>query len=72
MPLARVAADLLEASQAALADADIPDGGYRWVEAVETLSPQAEPLPRTVFDGPRDRRFAATDDRTGITEVARP
>lgn len=64
------AAELLRASRLALEEADVPEGGYAWVEVVEALSGEAVPLPRTVFDGPRDRRYAATEDGTGIIEVA--
>lgn len=65
-------AELLAASRLALDAADVPDDWYVWMEVVETLSTKAVALPRNVFDGARDRRFAATDDRSGITEVVVP
>ncbi len=64
------AAELLRASRLALEAADVREGCYTWVEVVEALSEEAVSLPRTVFDGPRDRRYAATLDGTAITEVA--
>ena len=36
----------------------------------ETLSPAAVPLPRDVFDGPRDRRWVPNADRTALIPLS--
>lgn len=44
-----------------------PAGTDTWLTIVETLSESAVPLPRNVFNGPHDRRYTPTPDRTGLT-----
>jgi hypothetical protein len=40
-----------------LAAGDVPSGEYFYVEVVETISRDAVPLPREIFDGSDDRRW---------------
>lgn len=49
-----------EASQGA------PEGDDLFLEVFETLSTEAVPLPRDVFNGPRDRRWIPSADRTAL------
>ncbi|MCJ0875681.1 hypothetical protein, partial [Streptomyces sp. AP-93] len=53
-------AALAEASQGA------PEGDDLFPEIFETLSTEAVPLPREVFNGPRDRRWIPNTDRTAL------
>ncbi|MFI7033682.1 hypothetical protein ACIBK1_33625 [Microbispora rosea] len=46
---------------------EAPTGSDVWLTIVETVSESAVPLPRDVFDGPRDVRYVPTPDRTGLT-----
>lgn len=48
------------------ASKDAPEGDDLYLEVFETVSSTAVPLPRTVFDGPKDRRWIANADRTGL------
>jgi len=48
------------------ASKDAPEGDELYLEVFETLSPRAVPLPRDVFDGPRDRRWIPNADRTAL------
>ncbi|WP_327378872.1 hypothetical protein OG393_33710 (plasmid) [Streptomyces sp. NBC_01216] len=57
--LALVAA-FTEASQ------DAPEGDELFLEVYETLSTEAVPLPRDVFNGPRDRRWIPNTDRSAL------
>jgi hypothetical protein len=60
--LAKIAGESLHEAQARGA---IQDGGYFYAEVFTTLSEAAAPLPRNVFDGPRDTRWdydAATEN----------
>ena len=47
---------------------EVPEGSYRWVEVFDLSGNPTPPgfhgvpLPRSVFDGPRDRWFGFTDD----------
>ncbi|MFB9729557.1 hypothetical protein [Haloechinothrix salitolerans] len=58
-------ADLLAAEKI-----QAPDGGDVFLDVIETMSESATPLPRDVFDGPRDRRFGPNASRTAIVELA--
>lgn len=51
-----LAAGLLE-----VAPTQAPKGDDVYLDVVETISATAAPLPRDIFDGPLDRRFAAND-----------
>ena len=42
---------------------DVPPGYYYRVDVVEAFSDTAVPLPRTIFDGERDRRWVVNRDR---------
>ncbi|MFF2572691.1 hypothetical protein [Streptomyces sp. NPDC058084] len=57
---------------AAFAEAskDAPEGDDIFLEVFETLSDSAVPLPREVFNGPRDRRWVPNADRTAIVPLA--
>lgn len=50
----------------AAAGADAPAGDEIFLEVFETVSTSAVPLPRDVFNGPRDVRWAPNADRTGL------
>jgi hypothetical protein len=43
-----------------------PEGDDLFLEVFETLSTAAAPLPRDVFNGPRDRRWVPNADRTAL------
>jgi hypothetical protein len=47
----------MDRAQEAKARGEIPEGGYFRAEVFTTLSETAAPLPRDVFDGPRDTRW---------------
>jgi hypothetical protein len=51
------------------AHTEAPEGEDVFVDVFETFSDSAVPLPRSVFDGPRDRRFAPNDTRTAIIQL---
>lgn len=53
-----LATQFLESSVEAEDRGDVPDGDYLYVDAIETISPDAVPLPDDFFDGPRDSRYA--------------
>ncbi|MFJ2937939.1 hypothetical protein ACIO8G_34890 [Streptomyces sp. NPDC087219] len=57
---------------AAFAEAskDAPEGDDIFLEVFETLSDSAVPLPRDVFNGPRDRRWVPNPDRTALVPLA--
>lgn len=55
--LYRLANQLDEMQEAALANGEIEDGTYLFVEVFTATSQTAVPLPRDVFDGPRDSRW---------------
>ena len=63
--------DDTESLVAAFAEAskDAPSGDELYLEVFETLSPTAVPLPRSVFAGPRDRRWVPTADRTALVPL---
>jgi hypothetical protein len=48
----------------ALAADDTPSGEYFYVAVVETISHEAVPLPREMFDGERDRRWVFNPDES--------
>ncbi|MER5572380.1 hypothetical protein [Streptomyces massasporeus] len=52
------------------ASRDAPEGDELYLEVFETLSPTAVPLPRDVFDGPRDRRWVPNADRTALIPLS--
>ncbi|MER7688671.1 hypothetical protein [Streptomyces sp. NPDC097610] len=60
--------DDAQALVAAFAEASIeaPEGDELYLEVFETLSTAAVPLPRDVFDGPRDRRWVPNEDRSAL------
>ena len=45
----------------ALASEDAPSGDYFYIEAIETISRDAVPLPRQLFDGERDQRWIVNE-----------
>lgn len=49
--------------------AEAPGGDDVFLDVFETLSESAVPLPRTVFRGPRDRRFVPDASRSAIVEL---
>lgn len=40
---------------------DAPSGDYFYIEAIETISREAVPLPRQLFDGERDQRWIVNE-----------
>lgn len=54
----KVATEFLESSLEAEQSGEVPDGDYLYVDAIETISPDAVPLPADFFNGPRDSRYA--------------
>ncbi|MGI8329278.1 hypothetical protein ACRYCC_04890 [Actinomadura scrupuli] len=46
-----------------------PDGDYVVLDVFETLSPEAVPLPRDIFNGPRDARYGPTPEGDGLMPV---
>lgn len=50
----------------AKASHEAPEGDDLFLEVFETLSTEAVPLPRKVFNGPRDRRWIPNTDRTTL------
>jgi hypothetical protein len=50
-------------------DRAAPDGDYVVLDVFETLSPEAVPLPRDVFNGPRDTRWGPTPEGDGLMPV---
>ncbi|MEW2172373.1 hypothetical protein AB0935_20925 [Streptomyces sp. NPDC007027] len=48
-----------------------PEGDVLYVEVFETISEAAVPLPRDVFDGPRDLRWVPNADRTALVPLLR-
>ncbi len=64
--------DDAQAMAAAFTEAsrDAPEGDELYLEVFETLSPTAVPLPRDVFDGPRDRRWVPNADRTALIPMS--
>lgn len=63
--------DTTEAETAALAEAhqDAPKGDDIFVEVYETVSETAVPLPRDIFNGPRDTRWVPSPDRTALVPL---
>lgn len=61
-----------KAMAAAFAEAskDAPEGDDIFLEVFETLSGSAAPLPRDVFNGPRDRRWVPNGDRSALVPLA--
>jgi hypothetical protein len=51
-----------EELEQALEREDVPTGDYFYVDAVESISDAAVPLPRDIFDGERDRRWVVNRD----------
>lgn len=49
-----------------------PQGSYVWLTIFETLSETAAPLPRDIFNGPRDVRYVPDDDRTALVPLTAP
>jgi hypothetical protein len=47
----------LRTVQEAREGGEIPEGSYQWVEVYELDGESATPLPREIFNGPRDRRY---------------
>jgi hypothetical protein len=58
-----LSAAFLEASKSA------PGGDEIYVEVYESLSTAATPLPRDVYDGPRDTRWAPNDARDSLIRI---
>lgn len=50
---------------------DAPEGDDVFLHVIETTSELATPLPRDIFDGPLDTRFAPDASKTVITELRR-
>jgi hypothetical protein len=63
--------DDVQALTAALAEAsqDAPEGDDIFLEVFETISETAVPLPRDIFNGPRDLRWVPNASRTGLTPL---
>ncbi|MFE7777671.1 nuclease-related domain-containing protein [Streptomyces sp. NPDC057445] len=61
-----------KAMVAAFAEAskDAPEGDDIYLEVFETLSATSVPLPRDVFNGPRDRRWIPNAARTALVPLA--
>jgi hypothetical protein len=55
--LVGLAEQVEEAQKAALANGEIEEGDYLFTEVFTATSETAVPLPRDVFDGPRDTRW---------------
>ncbi|MFF7189819.1 hypothetical protein ACFZAR_32355 [Streptomyces sp. NPDC008222] len=57
---------------AAFAEAskEAPEGDEIFLEVFETLSNSATPLPRNVFNGPRDLRWVPNEDRTALVPLS--
>ncbi|QXE38789.1 hypothetical protein KQY30_35915 [Streptomyces sp. GMY02] len=51
------------------ASKNAPEGDDLFLDIFETLSDSAVPLPRDVFNGPRDRRWVPNKDRTGLVST---
>lgn len=64
--------DDVVALAAAFAEAsatDAPEGDEIFLEVFEAISPTAVPLPRNVFNGPRDLRWVPNSERTGLVPL---
>jgi hypothetical protein len=59
----------LEAVDAAKGRGEVPDGDYLYADLIVAMSDQACPLPRTVFDGPRDSRWEFNQDTGAYVRV---
>lgn len=51
------ATEFAEALDAARERGEVPEGDYRYVDVITTMSDQAVALPGNVFDGPKDSRW---------------
>jgi hypothetical protein len=47
----------------------VPEGDYRYVDVITTMSEQAVALPENMFDGPRDSRWQFDADSGGYGRV---
>lgn len=61
----------LAAAALAAARTEAPEGYDVFVDVFETASDIAVPLPRTLFNGPRDRHFTPDANRTTIIQLPR-
>jgi hypothetical protein len=61
----------LEAVDAASERGEIPEGDYLYADVIVAMSEQTQPLPPTVFDGPRDSRWEF-DQGSGAYVRVRP
>ncbi|MBC2904812.1 hypothetical protein [Streptomyces cupreus] len=59
----------LSASFAEASATDAPLGDEVFLEIFETISPTAVPLPRDIFNGPRDLRWVPNAERTGLVPL---
>ncbi|HUK69825.1 MAG TPA: hypothetical protein VLW50_13910 [Streptosporangiaceae bacterium] len=64
--------DLMAALRQADADSQVPTGDYVYLDVFETISDDAVPLPRDIFNGFLDHRFIPTPQGDGLALMAPP